>query len=673
MHEHGHDHDHPHPPRRSWFPRMTTREVEVHDHDHGHDHGHEGEWKVQLIASGFCLLFTILGWIAPQAGIALAAFLLAYLSGAWFTAQEVAEKLREREVDVHFLMLAVAAGAGAIGEWKEGAILLFLFSFSGALEHYAMERTQKEISSLFKNAPKTATVLAPWGAERVVPVEELTPGMRLLVKPGEQFPVDGEIVKGESAADESALTGEAVPVDKALGDSIFAGTLNLWGVIEATVSRPAQESALQKIIRLIQTAQRNKAPAQRFTDRFGTPYTYGALALTLIMFFVWWLGFGHRAFISVPGNVSAFYHAMTLLVVASPCALVLSIPSAILAAIAWGARRGILFRGGAAVEQLAEVKIVAMDKTGTLTTGDLRVETVESFPAGYENEVLQLASSIDRHSNHPLARAIVRYAKQRGVAPVEVTDFSQTTGAGGSAQYEGRELRLGRRTWAQDPAHESCVAVPAPDKPGVSEVWLSAGIFCGRILLRDDLRLEARGLIDQLRARGLRTIVLTGDRQNAADLLQKELGLDDVRAELKPDQKLKIIEDFAKNGELAAMIGDGVNDAPSLAAAHVGVAMGARGSDAALEQAEVVLMHDRLENFLAAYELSRRARRIIQQNLSISLGVIAALVSLALFQKIPLTLGVIGHEGSTLVVVLNSLRLLFGRSPTPGGTGKSGT
>jgi Cd2+/Zn2+-exporting ATPase len=635
---------------------MTPREVETHDHDHGH----EGEWKEQLIASGFCLLFTLLGWFAPHPAIGLASFLLAYLSGAWFTVQEVWEKLREGAVDVHFLMLAVAAGAGLIGEWKEGAILLFLFSFSGALEHYAMERTQNEIRSLFKDAPKTATVLAPWGAERIVPVEELTPGMRLLIKPGEQFPVDAEVVKGETGADESALTGEAAPVDKAVGDALFAGTMNLWGVVEATVTRPAQESALQKIIHLIQSAQRNKAPAQRFTDKFGTGYTYSVLALTAVMFFVWWLALGHRPFVSVPGDVSAFYHAMTLLVVASPCALVLSIPSAILAAIAWGARRGVLFRGGAAVEQLAEIKVVAMDKTGTLTTGDLRVETVESFPPGREDEVRRLAASLDRHSTHPLARAIVRHAKQRGLDPVEITDFAQTSGAGCAGEFEGRKLRLGRRSWAQDPAHESCAQVAPPEQIGVSEVWLSAGDFCGRLLLRDDLRLEARPLLQQLRARGLRTVVLTGDRQSAADFLKTELGLDDVRAELKPEQKLAIIEEFGRNGQPVAMIGDGVNDAPSLAAAHVGVAMGARGSDAALEQAAVVLMHDRLENFLAAYELSRRARAIIQQNLAISLGVIATLVTLALLQRIPLTLGVVGHEGSTLIVVLNSLRLLFG-------------
>ena len=649
-------------PRRSWLPRIANREVELHDHEHEH----EGEWRAQLIASGLCAVLGIAGWLAARAalpGPAVVAFGIAYLAGAWFTAQEVWEKFHQREIDIHFLMLAVAGGAAAIGAWNEGTVLLFLFSFSGALEHYAMERTQNEIRSLFNAAPKTACVLDAAGAETIVAVAELRTGQRLRIKPGEQFPVDAEVAKGESAADESTLTGEAKPVDKAVGDSVLAGTLNLWGVVETVVSRPAQESALQKIIHLIQNAQRNKAPAQRFTDRFGTHYTYSVLALTTVMFFVWWLPLHHRPFVSVPGDVSAFYHAMTLLVVASPCALVLSIPSAILAAIAWGARRGILFRGGAAVEQLAEVKIVAMDKTGTLTSGDLRVEQVESFPPGHEKEVVQFACSLDRHSNHPLARAIVRHAKQRGIEPLEITDFAQTSGAGIAARCNGRELRLGRRTWAQDTGHADCLAVAPPEDIGVSEVWLSAGDFCGRLLLRDDLRPEARELIDQLRQRGLRTVVLTGDTQGAADFLRTDLGIDDVRAGLKPEQKLEIIQSFNGNGSRAAMIGDGVNDAPSLAAAHVGVAMGARGSDAAPEQAAVVLMHDKLENFLAAYELSRRARTIIRQNLALSLGVIVTLVTLALFQKIPLTLGVVGHEGSTLVVVLNSLRLLFGPAP----------
>jgi Cd2+/Zn2+-exporting ATPase len=637
---------------------MVQREVEVADGDHDHHH-HEGEWKGQLAASLLCGAFGIAGWLAPVGPIDFTLFMAAYLAGAWFTAQETWEKLQQGELDVHFLMLAVAAGAAAIGEWGEGTVLLFLFSLAGALEHYAMERTQREIRSLFNAAPKSATVLDANGAEQIVPVEQLQAGMRLAIKPGAQFPVDAEVVKGETAADESNLTGEAAPVEKAVGDTVYAGTLNGWGIVEAVVLRPAQESALQKIIHLIQTAQRNKAPSQRFTDQFGTRYTYAILGLTVVMFFVWWLGLRHAPLASRPGQPSAFYHAMTLLVVASPCALVLSIPSAILAAIAWGARRGVLLRGGAAVEKLAEVKVVAMDKTGTLTTGELRVEKVESFPAGREKEVAQLAYSLDRHSTHPLGRAVTLYGKRQLLEPLEVTTFESVTGQGLRAQWQGGTVRLGRRAFALDGATPASAAAVPESAFGVSEVWLANGDLTGRILLRDDLRKESRGLIQQLQARGLRTVVLTGDRQSSADFLRTELALDDVRAELKPEQKLQIIETFGKEGQPVAMIGDGVNDAPSLAAAHVGVAMGARGSDAALEQADVVLMHDRLDNFLAAYELSRRARTIIRQNLTISLGVIITLVTLALFERVPLWLGVFGHEGSTLLVVTNSLRLLF--------------
>jgi Cd2+/Zn2+-exporting ATPase len=311
------------------------------------------------------------------------------------------------------------------------------------------------------------------------------------------------------------------------------------------------------------------------------------------------------------------------------------------------------------VEQLAEVKVVAMDKTGTLTTGDLRVEKVESFPPGRERDVAEIAYALDLHSNHPLARAVTRHGKREQLAVLEVADFEAVTGMGSRARLAGEPVQIGRRKWVLAGHADAALAGVPETAFGVSEVWVAHGATVGRLLLRDDLRPESRGLIEQLHRRGLRCMVLTGDKQSAADFLKTQLGLDDVRAELKPDQKLAIIEGLAKSGDLTAMIGDGVNDAPSLAAAHVGVAMGARGSDAALEQAAVVLMHDRLENFVAAYELSRRARAIIRQNLAISLGVIVILVTLALFQKIPLTLGVLGHEGSTLVVVLNSLRLLF--------------
>ena len=472
--------------------------------------------------------------------------------------------------------------------------------------------------------------------------------------------MDAEIVKGRTAADESNLTGEAAPVEKAIGDTALAGTLNLWGVVEATVLRPASQSALQKIIHLIKEAQHLKAPSQRFTDRFGTSYTYAILGLSLAMFFVWWLALGYHAFASTASSKSAFYRAMTLLVVASPCALVLSIPSAVLAAIAWAAKRGILFRGGAAVEKLAEVRVVAMDKTGTLTTGELKVERVESFPPGREREVAGLAYSLERLSTHPLARAVTRYGKQQQLPALDLEHFESVTGLGLKAQLHGQTILLGRREWLGQGSAAKVLAQVPPTEAGYSEVWLANSDLVGRVLLRDDIRPQARPVVEALRRAGLQTVVLTGDRKAAAQQLKDQLQIDDVRAELKPEEKVSIIRSFSERRQPVAMVGDGVNDAPSLAVAHVGVAMGARGSDAALEQAEVVLMHDRLENFLTAFELSRRAHRVIRENLFISLGTVAVLVGLALFGGIPLTIGVVGHEGSTVVVVLNSLRLLLG-------------
>jgi Cd2+/Zn2+-exporting ATPase len=464
------------------------------------------------------------------------------------------------------------------------------------------------------------------------------------------------------------LTGEAAPVAKQVGDLALAGTLNLWGAVELVATRPAAESSLQKIIKLIKEAQQRKAPAQQFADKFSTYYTYSVLGLSIAMFFVWWQGFHLAAFASTVESHSAFYRTMTLLVVSSPCALVLSIPSAVLAAIAYGARRGILFRGGAAVEKLAGVNVVCLDKTGTLTTGELRVENIESFPPGWESEVARLAYSLEKLSTHPLACAIARHGKKSGVQPLQFQHFESVTGHGLKATLNGIEYRLGGRDWFDlerpastlpgSPAVASDKA-PAVDA-GFSEVWVAGGGLLGRVILRDDIRPESAALIDELRAEGLRSVVLTGDRKAAAEHLREELMLDEVRAELKPDQKVAAIRELSGQGNRVAMIGDGVNDAPSLAAAHIGVAMGARGSDAALEQADVVLMHDRLENFVAAFHLSHRARAVIRQNLVISLGTIAVLVTFALLGKVPLTLGVVGHEGSTVVVVMNSLRLLFG-------------
>jgi len=643
----------------------------AHD-DHAHD---PDEWKFLAKLAAGCFLAGLAAFVSEKLGapwpVTLACWLVCYLCGAWEAAEETLENLRAGELDVHFLMLAVALGAAAIGAWHEGALLLFLFSASGAMEHYAQGRTQREIGALLRGAPKTATVLdEASGAERAVPVEELTPGMLVRVTGGQQVPVDLRVTRGESACDESNLTGEARPVPKALGDDLFAGTLNLHGLLEGRVLRPASESALQKVIRLIDEAQSLRAPSQRFTDKFGTGYTYGILGLCAAMFFIWWLGFHLPAFRSTAGGpTSAFYRAMTLLVVASPCALVLSIPSAILSAIAFAARRGVLFRGGAALEALAQVNVVALDKTGTLTAGELRLARVETL-RGDEAQLLDAAYNLARFSDHPLSRALKRVGRQRGLAEREPEKFESVAGAGLRAEFGHRTYLLGRREFvapllpaAADDGLTANFSSTASETPAdEAQVWVAGPDFAGCLTFRDELRPEARALLASLRADGIRAIMLTGDRHATAERLAREVGLDEVRADLHPADKLAAVQELKADGRNSvAMIGDGVNDAPCLAAADVGVAMGARGSDAALEQAEVILMHDRLENFRLAADLSHRTRRVIQQNLALSLGVVALMVAASLFGIVPLALGVAAHEGSTAVVVLNSLRLLLGR------------
>jgi Cd2+/Zn2+-exporting ATPase len=627
------------------------------------------EWKTLTLQAAGCLLAGLAGLAAEHAGapwfLTFACWLTAYVLGAWEAVEETWEKIREGALDVHFLMLAVAIGAAAIGAWHEGALLLFLFSASGAMEHYAMDRTQREIGALLHSAPKTATVLAPDGSEQVLPVDDLVPGQIVRVTGGQQIPVDVRITKGESACDEANLTGESRPVPKAPGDEAYSGTLNLHGLLEARVLRPASQSALQRVISLIENAQKMRAPAQRFTDRFGTHYTYGVLGLCAAMFFVWWLALGLPAFLSPAGAPhSAFYRAMTLLVVASPCALVLSIPSAILSAIAFGARRGILFRGGAALEALAKVDVVALDKTGTLTAGELRLTAVEMF-AGTEADLRRVAYNLARYSDHPLSRAIKLSGQADGLALEEPDHFESLPGQGLRATFGYRTFVLGRRELAAPFLPVEATAPLPASETGAAEVFVGGPGLAGRLVFADMLRPESKGLLTRLHADGVETIMLTGDRRGPAEHLAHELGIGAVRAELLPGQKLAAIEELKQNGRRrVAMIGDGVNDAPSLAAADVSVAMGGRGSDAALEQASVILMNDRLENFLVAYDLSRRTERVIRQNLVLALGTVLVMVVSSLCGAVPLALGVAAHEGSTVIVVFNSLRLLFFRPPT---------
>ena len=646
----------------------AARHPEEEAGEAGHHHDvEEGEWKELSVLASICAVFGLSGFVVSHFAIgpswlAQALYLVALLAGGYDAAKDSWENIKEFKLDIHFLMLAVAVGAMCIGAWGEAVLLLFLFSASGAMEAYALDRTHREVSALLKSAPKQALLVAADGSEREVAIEEVGVGDLLRAKPGDAFAADGTVVKGRTASDESALTGEAIPVEKDVGAEVFSGTINLWGVVEFKVTRLPSESTLQKIIRLIQTAQKLRAPSERFTDRFGARYSVLVLGLCAVMFLVWWLGFNLPAFTNTETVRSAFYRSMTLLVVMSPCALVLSIPSAILAAIAWGARHGVLFRGGAAIEKLAEINAVALDKTGTLTTGELSVVGCESFPAGRETHVMELAHTLEAKSQHPLARAIVRYARANNIRALEVDEFQSLTGKGVRGKLDGGTILLGRRELLESgPLAEWAAKLP-PASPELSEVWILGKDLVGRILLKDQIREESKGVLAALRALGVKTIMLTGDRRHAAESVAQELGLDEVKAGLSPEDKVAAIQKLRADGYKVAMVGDGVNDAPCLAAADVSVAMGARGSDAALEQAEVILMHDRIENFLAAQRLSRRARTVIRQNLTISLGVVIIMAIASGFGIVPLAIGVAAHEGSTLVVCLNSLRLLFGKN-----------
>jgi len=631
----------------------------------GEDEEHE-EWRLMALLAGGCLLFGILGltseFLKFSTAIPITFYVLAYLCGGWDAAGDAWKRILERQLDIHFLMLAVAAGAAVIGAWREGALLLFLFSASGAMEHFAMGRTKKAIDALFRGAPKTARVLKD-GKEEQVPVEELVPGMIVLVTTGEQIPADLEVIRGESACDESNMTGESAPVTKQPGDTALSGTINLWGVLEGRILRPASESSLQKIIRLIQNAQNLKAPSQRFTDKFGTGYTWTILSVCTVMFFVWWLMIGLPPFDGADGKTSAFYRTMTLLVVASPCALVLSVPSAILSAIASGARRGILYRGGAAIETLADVKVVALDKTGTLTSGKLTLADIQILE-GSEEQFRIVAHSLARLSEHPLSRAIRRIAATWGTSAEQALRFETILGKGVRAEIGGTSYVMGSKKLVQELDSFRDRELPSAEQSAGAVVWVAGQGLLGRMIFSDEIRSASITTLRRLHEQGVRTVMLTGDHAAAARLIGDQVGIGEVMAELTPDRKVAAVEGLKKNGAVrVAMIGDGVNDAPCIAAADVGVAMGARGSDAALEQAEIVLMNDRIENFLLARTLSLRSKVIIRQNIVVALGTVITMVCAAFLFPVPLTLGVAAHEGSTLLVVLNSLRLLAVKLP----------
>ena len=614
------------------------------------------------ILSALTLLMIIAGGLlrwGEQATLANLAYAVAYFAGGYFGVLDGYQTLKERRLDVNFLMIAAAVGAASVGEAPEGATLLFLFSLSNTLQNYALARSRNAVRALMALQPDTATRITPAGAE-TVPVEELQVGDRVLTRPGERVPTDGVVRHGESHVDQSPITGESVPVHKGVGDMVFAGTVNGSGVLEIEVRAPATDTLLQRILQLVEQAQEQMARTQRWLERVEQRYALavigGAAAVALGLPLIGW---------SFP---DAFYRAMTLLVVASPCALVISTPATLLSAIANAARRGILFKGGEPIERLAGVRAIAIDKTGTLTEGKLAFTDLVLIGGASEPEAWQAIADVESRSEHPLARALVEAATARGYTPRPVPRVEAAPGRGIVATLaDGAEARIGNLRLFEDIPVPDAVAqaVQSLRQAGKTAmvVWVG-GRFLAVAAAADKARPEAAQAVAHLRALGIPCIaMLTGDAEPIARAVAQQTGIERLYADLLPNEKLEVLRKLSGEYGAVAMVGDGVNDAPALAAAEVGIAMGA-GTDVALETADVALVGNDLSNLPYALALSRQAMRILKQNLIFATGVIVVLVILTFAANLRLPLGVLGHEGSTLLVVLNGLQLLLYR-PTP--------
>lgn len=623
----------------------------------GHNHQQGQDYDLLLAALtwvglGVALLATFvlpLPWVLVQG-----ALLLAYLAGG-VPAGLVAlrELVREGRFDIDLLMVVAALAAASVGGALEGAVLLALFSLSGALEHRAMGRARRAVEALMALRPDTALRLGTDGRPEEVAVAALRVGDRLLLRPGARVPVDGQVLEGAGTVDESTITGEAMPVSKAVGAALHEATVNLHGVLVMQVTRDLASSTVARMIALVTQAQAMKAPSERFSEWFGARYTVAVLLGSgLVLAGLLALGWPFQ---------EAMYRAATVLVAASPCAVVISVPAAILSALAAAARGGVLFKGGAALEMLAEVRAYAFDKTGTLTTGRAEVSDVVVMQ-GDEAGFIALLAGIEAASEHHIAAAVLRAAEARGVAAGTVQDVQAwpsegITGTDVSGALWAGNLRMAARMGA-DLTHPALVGLQAGAQ---TIVYLGRGaLVLGAVTVADTPRVSAAAGLAALRDAGVaRIAMMTGDRQEVALRIATALGMraDEVFAGLLPADKVRLVDDLAGQGRVA-FVGDGVNDAGALARADVGIAMGAAGSEVALQAADVALLSDDMGRLALAHRLARRTARVIKQNLGFAIGAMVVLVVGGLFFNLPLPLAVIGHEGGTLLVVLNGLRLL---------------
>lgn len=659
----GHDHD--------------SHKQNNHSEESGHAHGGIFGEKTEMI-------FAIVSGIFLGAGFGLSfvngineyvligLYIIAYFFGGYFTTKEAISEISKGKFQIDFLMLVAAIGAATLGKWEEGALLLFLFSIGHALEHYAMEKARKSIAALTELAPRTALLKSESGIAEV-DISELRPGDVIIVKPNSKIAADGFVIKGVSAVNQAPITGESIPVDKQPVESadmdlaasakldskykVFAGSINGGEALEIKVNKVAADSTISRLVRLVNEAQTQKSPTQNFTDKLERYYVPAVLGLVALLLF---------AFLIVDEPFSAsFYRAMAVLVAASPCALAISTPSAVLSGVARAARGGVLIKGGKPLEELGSLTAIAFDKTGTLTEGKPKLTGVHPVGEISETELLEIVIAVEKLSDHPLAAAIVKGGTERLKKDVPAAAKVQAiTGKGVKADHNGSTIYVGNKELILDvlkqiPADVQHEVEQYEAEGNTTMLVISNSDILGIITLMDVPRSDAKATLASLAKNGIRKmIMLTGDNQKVAEAVAKEIGITDAMGSLMPEEKVAAIDKLRTTERRVAMVGDGVNDAPAMAKSTVGIAMGAAGSDVALETADIALMADKLDNLPFAIGLSRQAKNIIRQNLVLSLGMVAILIPLTILNVTSIGLAVIGHEGSTLIVVFNALRLL---------------